>query len=218
VRVLVAAALVLACLAVFLVHHRTRRAEQLEPAAALRQVEELAPSEESVPAAAPERPSRGPPRTVDRQPAASPPPTIETFETGNLHSTVMDMLVRTRQDAVDECRDRFKLPRVEELLASSTVIANRLPSVREAALQQSILFQISLAKDGCHLESAQVIDTWVEFPAPDGTLRRASLADASLDRCVERVLQGARAEANASATPERFWIQGRAGEAVYDLP
>jgi hypothetical protein len=55
-----------------------------------------------------------------------------------------------------------------------------------------IVLQISSSDSGSLLEFAQVIDTWLEFPAPDGTLRRASLADTALDRCVEGALQGAR--------------------------
>ena len=84
-------------------------------------------------------------------------------------------------------------------------------------MEQTILFEISASIDAWQLVSATVIDTWLEFPGPDGPLRRSPFSDASLDRCVENALAGAIVESPGVVAGETFRMKGHAGEAVYDL-
>jgi len=125
-----------------------------------------------------------------------------------------------RQDAVDACRDDFKMPRMQELLPQSVVIAARgapFASVQEASMRQIVSVDVVVTRDGSGIEGAHVLETSLEFPAPDGTLRRVLLADDSLDRCVERALVEGSDTAPPGPIVERFTMVGIAGEAVFDL-
>lgn len=135
------------------------------------------------------------------------------------HFQAMLALARARQDAVDDCRDRISLPPVDKLRAWSTGIERIDPNnapAEEISMQQTILFEVATTKGAYRLLSATVVDTWLEFPR-DGWIRRAPFSDPSLERCVEGALAGARVESPGVVAGERFRIQGRAGEAVYDL-
>ena len=128
-------------------------------------------------------------------------------------------LGRARQDAVDDCRDRVRLPPVAKLVDWAVVVgplSSDRPPVEEISMQQSIVFDVVSSKGAYRLVSAMVVDTWLEFPR-DGWILRAPFSDPSLERCVEHALAGARAESAGAVPGERFRIQGRAGEAVYDL-
>jgi hypothetical protein len=154
-------------------------------------------------------------------PVPAPPPRgpIETIQSSP-HGAVMQRLIDLRLDDVDRCRDRLTLPPLDQLLARSTVLAEMgvAKPVQEASLQQTFVFQVSTSNDAYWIDSAEVIESTLEFPAPDGTLRRTSFDDATLDRCVEAALRGSRLESKGVPDGERFWVQGPAGEAVYDLP
>jgi len=136
-------------------------------------------------------------------------------------SVVMQRLIDIRLDDVDRCRDRLTLPPLDQLLARSTVLAEmgvEKGRAQEASLQQTFVFQVSTSNEAYWIDSAEVIESWLDFPAPDGTMRRTSFDDATLDRCVEGALRGSKVESKGAPDGERFWVQGPAGEAVYDLP
>ena len=129
-------------------------------------------------------------------------------------------LFRSREDDVDACRDRYTPPSMPDLLSRSRLIAAATPGVRplqEIDMHQIILFDISSVKDGFWLDSAKVLETSLEFPAPDGSRRRATVDDASLNRCVESVLGGARVPSQGVGPGERLRVKVLAGEAVYDI-
>lgn len=84
-------------------------------------------------------------------------------------------------------------------------------------MRQVIALDVSLTKDGLDVEDVRVTKTILEFPAPDGTLRRALIADGYLNRCVERAMLQPLVAPSSGPALERFWIEGIAGEAVYDL-
>jgi hypothetical protein len=136
------------------------------------------------------------------------------------HFRAMLALARAREDAVDDCRERLRLPHLDTLRGWSSVIklpdANDKP-VQEISLQQTIVFEIATIRDAYRLVSVHVVETWLEFPDPYGALLRAPFFDAALDRCVENALTGAVASAPGVVPGETFRIQGAAGEAVYDL-
>jgi len=123
-----------------------------------------------------------------------------------------------RQDAVDACRDHFEMPRMQELLPQSTVIGPAGGSVKEASMRQIVSVEITRTEEGFRVEDAHVVETSLEFPAPDGTLRRVLLADDSLDRCVERAFLATADDTSRGREVERFTVQDIAGEAVFDLP
>jgi hypothetical protein len=192
------------------------------------------PADESpVPAAAePARPESPPKplameaRPAERAPPAKAPVPIEGVSApmNPHHFQAMLALARARQDAVDDCRDRIRLPPVDKLLPWSTVVIPPADPFRpnptvaeEISMEQNIVFEIAASADGYRLLSASVVETWLEFPGRDGSRRRAPFSDASLDRCVERALAGATADSPGAVAGERFLVQGRAGEAVYDL-
>ena len=89
--------------------------------------------------------------------------------------------------------------------------------MQEIDLHQIVLFEISTVKNGFWVDSAKVVETSLEFPAPDGSRRRATVDDAALNRCVESVLVGARLRWEGIAPGERFRTDVLAGEAVYDI-
>ncbi len=147
---------------------------------------------------------------------ASAPDTIDPR-----HFQAMLAFGRARQDAVDDCRDRVKLPAVAKLLEWATVTGrpyNAIP-VEEISMQQNILFEVVTTPGAYRLVSATVTETWLDFPYPpqDPWTWRAPFSDPALERCVEHALTGARFESPGVVAGERFRIQGRAGEAVYDL-
>jgi hypothetical protein len=128
-------------------------------------------------------------------------------------------LFQSREDDVDACRDRYTPPPMADLVSRSRLIAAATPGgrpVQEIDMHQIILFEISSVKDGFWLDSAKVLETSLEFPAPDGSRRRAIVVDASLNRCVESALAGARVP-GGMASGERLSVKVFAGEAVYDL-
>ena len=136
------------------------------------------------------------------------------------HRQAMLALARVRQDAVDDCRDRVKLPPVAKLLPWSTPVGppgSFEQPVQEISMEQTIVFDVATSAGAWHLVAATVIETWLSFPASDGSLRRSPFSDPSLDRCVEGALAGAVVRSPGVAAGERFLIQGHAGEAVYDL-
>jgi hypothetical protein len=216
-RPLAAAAVALAILAVVLIYAR-------EPAGVDKAPRPEPPVEtiESVPEVDPEPLPLPPPRETPARPVSRPRPRgpIERLEPIGPHFWVMNRIVAPRLDAVDQCRERFTLPPMQQLLARSTVIPELGVGTRvqEAALQQTFVFEISTSDDTYVIDDVEVTESSLEFPAPDGTMRRLSFDDAALDRCLEGVLRGSRLESNGAANGERFWVEGRAGEAVYDLP
>jgi hypothetical protein len=136
------------------------------------------------------------------------------------HRWLFAQIFRTRQDAVDACRDRFQVPRVQELLPASTIIDGRGSpgsNLQEASMRQLVALDVVRTKDGYRLEAARVVETSLEFPGPDGTLRRALIADDSVDRCVERAFLDTRYDFSTGLVVERFSVVDVAGEAVYDL-
>jgi hypothetical protein len=229
VRILVVAALAVAALSIFFIlNHSAPASREAAPAANLAAAESTG-SQVTVTetsdggGASPSDPQRIAAAAPAPKPLSAPPaaPRIESAESlppGHPHFLVMSTLMTQRQEAVDRCRAAFKLPGIERLLDGSSVIREMKGAVRkEASLWQKLVFEISTSRDGYVLESARVVETKVEFAASDGTLRRASLVDASLDRCVEHALEGARVDAPRDAPSERFTIEGRPGDGEYDL-
>ncbi|MGZ6124648.1 MAG: hypothetical protein ACXWLR_06785 [Myxococcales bacterium] len=214
------AALALPCLALAVL--LSGRTPETTPEVAMPAVQQPAPVESAPkPVAIEVRPVafRAPPK------ASVPIENSSALESVNpRHFHAMLALARAREDAVDACRDRIKLPPVDKLLAWSTVIRRANPilqpvqeTVQEISMEQSILFEISTSIDAYQLVSSKVIETWLEFPGQDGSLRRSPFSDASLDRCVESALTGAIVDSPGVVAGETFRIQGHAGEAVYDL-
>jgi len=163
------------------------------------------------PAPAPPPTSRAPPEPVER----FPPP-----RTDDPHWRTAFAVFRSREDDVDACRDRYTPPPIADLVPRSRLIAAAIPGqrpVQEIDLHQIVLFEISTVKNGFWVDSAKVVETSLEFPAPDGSRRRATVDDAALNRCVESVLVGARLHSERIAPGERFRIDVLAGEAVYDI-
>jgi hypothetical protein len=179
--------------------------------------------------AAPEVSSPSPPPVPVAPDAGTAPAVEEPAETiesvpslpiDHPHALAAFGIARAREDDVDACRDHFTLPPLDQLLARSRVIAAPVAGqtrVQEADLHQLILFEISTSRDAYLLDSARVIESWLEFPAPDGSLRRTPVNDASLNRCVESALAGAQFRSGIGAEGETFQVKGFAGEAVYDL-
>jgi hypothetical protein len=223
-RLLVAAALALACVAVVLIYVPERRPVDPMPrpeAPVDPMPRREAPVEEiesGPPSSPPPPPPETPARPVSRLRRRGPIEKLE--EPFSPHFTLMNSIVDTRLDAVDQCRERFTLPPIRQLLARSTIISESGVGTRaqEAGLQQTFLFEIASADDAYFIDDVEVMESWLEFPAPDGTMRRLSFDDVALDRCIEGVLRGTRFDAKGVAKGERFWIEGHAGEAVYDLP
>ena len=136
------------------------------------------------------------------------------------HFQAMLAFGRARQDAVDDCRDRVKLPPVAKLLEWATVTGRPYNTpVEEISMQQNILFEVVTTPGAYRLVSATVTETWLDFPYPpqDPWTWRAPFSDPALERCVEHALTGARFESPGVVAGERFRFQGRAGEAVCDL-
>jgi hypothetical protein len=203
------------------------RASQPEPAPASPAVETSVRDggfAQEVPSPRVEPPPTAPAaRAVAIPPPSEPPP--ELVETASSlqrrhHWGLAFALFRSREDDVDACRDRYSPPPIAELVARSRLIAAAFPGRRplqEIDMHQIVRFDISSVKDGFWLDSAKVLETSLEFPAPDGSRRRTLVDDASLNRCVESVLAGARLASEGSVPGERFRVEVLAGEAVYDI-
>jgi len=215
VRVLVVAALVVICLALALVLARRSvdesRADGGTSRAATASVETF--SDAAV--EPPRRPSRLVPLSGSL--ASNKPVELLPLDDPRRHA-FRAIFTGKRQDAVDACRDHFEMPSMKELLPQSTVISPRGGHVKEASMRQIVSLEISRTEDGFRVEDARVVETSLEFPAPDGTLRRVFLADDSLDRCVERAFVEPGYDTSRRREIERFTVQDIAGEAVYDLP
>jgi len=156
-----------------------------------------------------------------QRPAARSIP-IEDFRasTNPLHRSAMLALARAREDAVDACRDKVTLPKIEKLLPWATVVERTQlwPNMpQEISMDQLVVFEIATSVGRARLVWAKVMETWLEFPDSSGSYRRAPFSDAALDRCVEKALGGASVELPGAAAGETFRIQGSAGEAVFDL-
>ncbi|HZR08517.1 MAG TPA: hypothetical protein VFA79_08035 [Myxococcales bacterium] len=180
------------------------------------------PQPEARPESAPEPVKAAP--VVVRAPAPEPTLPIENASAPDTvnprHFQAMLAFGRARQDAVDDCRDRVKLPAVAKLLEWATVTGRPYDiPVEEISMQQNILFEVVTTPGAYRLVSATVTETWLDFPYPpqDPWTWRAPFSDPALERCVENALTGARFESPGVVAGERFRIQGRAGEAVYDL-
>jgi hypothetical protein len=218
-RWLAAAAVALAGVALALILAPERRPASPPPRseAPVESIESAPPA--AVPPSPPPPPETPAPLPL---PVPEPPPRgpIEMIQSSP-HSQVMQRLIDLRLDDVDRCRDRLTLPPLQQLLPRSTVVPEggvNTGRVQEASLQQTFVFQVSTSNDAYWIDSAEVIESSLEFPAPDGTLRRTSFDDPTLDRCVEGALCGSKVESNGVPDGQRFWVQGPAGEAVYDLP
>ena len=156
---------------------------------------------------------------------ARPPATpveIAWPPTNPQHSMALLALTRSREDAVDACRDRVKLPPVMQLLPWAMPLARATDSERheeeEISMEQVLLFEITASKSGYRISWAKVVETWLVFPdASRRSLLRAPFNDEALDRCVEEALRGAVARVEGVKPGETFRIQGHAGEAVFDL-
>jgi len=171
---------------------------------------EPAPASPDAPPAAIPRPSQALPEPVERSLPRTDVP----------HWSTAFAIFRSREDHVDACRDRYTPPPIADLVPRSRLIAEAIPGrtpVQEIDLHQIVLFDISTVKDGFWVDSAKVVETSLEFPAPDGSRRRATVDDAALNRCVESVLVGALLRSEGVAPGERFRIDVLAGEAVYDI-
>jgi len=214
-RLLAAAAVALACVAVVLIYLSERRPVDPMPRPEAPVDGSEGASPEAIPSSPPPETPTPLPLPVPGQPARG---AIEMVQTSP-HSGVMRRLIDLRLEDVDRCRDRLTLPPLEQLLARSTVIAD-MPAgrVQEASLQQTFVFAVSTSNGAYLIDSVEAIESWLEFPGPDGTLRRTSFDDATLDRCIEGAFRGTRLESAGAPDGERFWIQSPAGEAVYDLP
>ena len=181
------------------------------------------PPADSVPGATVERrlPASSPAvvrSTPSAFPARSEP--LELLPANHPHRSLFAQIFRTRQDAVDACRDHFQMPRVKDLFSASTIIGGRGSpgsNLQEASMRQLVALDVVRTKDGYRLEGARVVETSLEFPGPDGTLRRALIADDSVDRCVERAFLDTRYDFATGLVVERFSVVDVAGEAVYDL-
>jgi len=210
-----AAALVVICLALALLLMR-RSLDESRPDAGTSQA--AAASVETLSDAAvepPRRPSRLVPLTGSLA-SNKPIELLPVFDPRRL--AFRTIFSGKRQDAVDACRDHFEMPSMKELLPQSTVIAPRGGQSKEASMQQIVSVEIARTEDGFRVEDARVVETSLEFPGPDGTLRRVFLADDSLDRCVERAFVDPGYDTSRGREIERFVVQDIAGEAVYDLP
>jgi hypothetical protein len=215
-RLLAAAAVALACVAVILIYLPERRPVDPTPPPGS-PVDEI---ESAPPLAIPSSPPETPVPLPLPLPEPAPRGPIETIQ-ASPHAGVMRRLIDMRLEEVDRCRERLTLPPLEQLLARSTVLSDAGVGpgrVQEASLQQTFVFQVSAANGAYLIDSAEVTESWLEFPAPDGTVRRTSFDDAILDRCVEGALRGTKLESDGAPDGERFRIQSPAGEAVYDLP
>jgi hypothetical protein len=214
VRVLVVAALVVICLA-FALLLRRRSVDQSRPDAATSQPA-TASIETSSDAAV--QAARRPSRLVALSGSLASNKPIELLPVEHPHRSAFAGIFGKRQDAVDACRDHFEMPKLQELLPQSTVVSPYGGKAKEASMRQIVSVEITRTEDGYRVEDAHVVETSLEFPGPDGTLRRVLLADDSLDRCVERAFVEPGDDTSRGREIERFIVQDIAGEAVYDLP
>ena len=214
-RPLAAAAVALAIVAIVLIYLREPDGEDkapppeapVETIESEPEVESTAPAPEPLPLPEPAAPPLPHPR---------PRGPIEPLLA---YAALVTSIVDPRLDAVDECRERFTLPPLSQLLARSTIIPGLGvgPHAQEAALQQTFVFEISTSNGAYVIDGVEPVESSLEFPAPDGTMRRVTFDDDRLDRCIAGVLRGATAP-SGEPDGKRFWVEGHAGEAVYDLP